>query len=450
MAAVEQPLLLLNPPEIIDVDLFDDEDDIRTSDRPFQRRRISPPNSILVLDSDEEGGQFTPNSRNRNRNRIDEEMHRRRRLSRSRRIFSPPPPLQDRTIPPVPPLPRTLPVRRRAPPFPTGVVRTNSQPFPFEADIRMQPQRRRDSVTTASPLSQHQPVMGFGGAILTQHNRAGGGGGASVGFIRQSINYVSDVLHRFTGLPPVSSNATPEPPAPPPNPHSHGQDELFAFLAHGGAYDFGRSRMRDRKKEEIEYKPSYTHPGKAAVGYSYDFAPDEEPSSTQIETTLVCARCLDPLVVGGLGAGAGIKGRMWGLRCGHVLDGTCVAEIMRPPAGEDAMWREEVETSKVSKAKGKGKAKAVDTPMLVDGDAHPLSIRSRLRPRSNLSFVPQIPAAILRSSLKRKRDTTPKLLARHHWYCPVNGCGRVHVSVQYQGETEWAMDNDMGAVGIYV
>jgi hypothetical protein len=243
----------------------------------------------------------------------------------------------------------------------------------------MQPERWPGSGTlTVSPLSHREPVIGPGGAIHTQHNHNGrGGAGAStVGFIDQG---------------------------------------------------------------QIEYKPSYTHPGNAVPGYTYDFFLDEKPSSsrTQVETTLVCARCLDPLRVGGLSARAGIEGKMWGLRCGHILDGKCVAEIMRPPPG-DMVGTKEVETVNACKVKGKGKAKAVHTPILLDRETNH---RSCLHLHANL----RVPI------MKQGRYKMPELHARHRWCCPVGGCGRAHFSVQYQGETDWVMDTeDMGAVGIYV
>jgi hypothetical protein len=440
MAAVEQPIRPMDPPEVIDVDLLED-DGMRASQRPSQRRRISPPDSILVIDSEDEGA-----AERSSNTRIHEHM-RLRRLARSRRIFSPPPPPRDNTIPPVPPLPHPLPMRRRAPPFPTGAVRPNSQPFSFETGVVARPPQPE---LTAAPRSQHRPVMGFGGALLSDHRRNGGG---LLPVLQQSINYVSNVIQRITGLP--ASNPPPAP-NPPPLVHPHGQDEILAFLAQAGAYNFGGGRVwRDRRREEVEYKPSYTHPGsgKPAAGYTFDFAPDEDPSAdfggpsipstnkNAVETTLVCAECRDPLVLGGLGAGAGVKGRIWGLRCGHVLDGKCVAVLMKPqpsPAVED-----EIDSKK---SKGKGKARATEQ----EDDVPDGSIRSRLRPRPSLSTLSQSASQpFLRSALKRKRPTMPKLKDRYEWTCPVFGCGKVHASLLYDGE-EWVMDDATGPIGIYV
>ena len=82
------------------------------------------------------------------------------------------------------------------------------------------------------------------------------------------------------------------------------------------------------------------------------------------ETTLVCARCLDPLV---LAAPAGApeeerkKCRVWALRCGHMLDGKCVAALITPPPPVPAEPPAEEYTGK-----GKGKARADPEPILVD------------------------------------------------------------------------------------
>jgi hypothetical protein len=121
MAAVEQPTRPMDLPKVIDDDLLED-DEIRTSQRPSQQRQISNPDNILVIDSEEEGGSAADRSTN---SQIHEHMHL-RHLAHSRWIFSPPPPLCDNAIPPVPPVPHPFPMRRRALPFPTGAVRPDT------------------------------------------------------------------------------------------------------------------------------------------------------------------------------------------------------------------------------------------------------------------------------------------------------------------------------------
>ncbi|TFK73294.1 hypothetical protein BDN72DRAFT_834984 [Pluteus cervinus] len=84
---------------------------------------------------------------------------------------------------------------------------------------------------------------------------------------------------------------------------------------------------------------------------------DAQPPSPTIsfKTLLVCARCLDPLI---LNSGQ-LKDekeqhtrRVWGLRCGHMIDGKCLEEISRPV---EAKLLPELQPEP-SESKGKGKA----------------------------------------------------------------------------------------------
>ncbi|TDL17946.1 hypothetical protein BD410DRAFT_516063 [Rickenella mellea] len=133
------------------------------------------------------------------------------------------------------------------------------------------------------------------------------------------------------------------------------------------------------ERHKPDYVKTYTHPQKAQPGFTFDFAlpspvivVDAEPgpsgstsfsfasassssaasasasastsaaasSSTatapptdpQTNTTLVCAKCLDPLLINVVGPEEKVaKKRIWALRCGHLVDGRCVEGIMRPP-----------------------------------------------------------------------------------------------------------------------
>ncbi|KAJ7032131.1 hypothetical protein C8F04DRAFT_668562 [Mycena alexandri] len=225
---------------------------------------------------------------------------------------------------------------------------------------------------------------------------------------------------------------------------------------------FGGRRVAE---EEENYKPEWTHPVKAEAGFVFDFAPPSEiviPSTPppagkgkgkakevvidvdaevdaeaqrkereSVSTLLVCARCLDPLLVRADGVVEGgeaeVKRRkVWGLRCGHLIDGKCCEELRKPPPCVEAATSDGVDadaegTSEegkgkakakaTGKGKGKGKAKAVDEEFedededelepeqeqeeehdeLFDEDLIPApvaqssGIRSRLRPRPSTS-----------------------------------------------------------------
>ena len=113
------------------------------------------------------------------------------------------------------------------------------------------------------------------------------------------------------------------------------------------------------------YNVWYTHP--PSPGITHDFESqspvsiidgDEELNpSTKVSgsfspsknnensNTLVCARRLGPLLVLGgsnLFEGERSPRRLWGLRCGRVLDGKCINELMKPrQCGLHAIERDE-------------------------------------------------------------------------------------------------------------
>ena len=166
-------------------------------------------------------------------------------------------------------------------------------------------------------------------------------------------------------------------------------DMLFDLPLHplGGPY-------RLSSDKQVHWRPEYTHPEKAVPGFTHDFAPAEgdqssasgsaspiivldedeagpshagssSASATAVETTLVCARCLDPLVLAaphGASEDERKKSRVWALRCGHMLDGKCISELYAPPPPTPVVEEEPV------KGKGKGKARADPE---VDADASP-------------------------------------------------------------------------------
>jgi hypothetical protein len=227
-----------------------------------------------------------------------------------------------------------------------------------------------------------------------------------------------------------------------------------------GLFGFGEDRAPFRRTTH-EYRVAYTHPYPPTPGFTHDFESpspsagvidvDEEPGPSTSASgpsspsknnenfnTLVCARCLDPLVLGGsnLSEDERSRRRLWGLRCGHMLDGKCIDELMKPrPApdleltgtdvaaieppsnglqGQSSSTQSPGGTQSVvpgeatpldgkpasRSTKARGKARAIEPPSRssqpaeVTNDQAPLtennSIRSRLRPRNNTGHVGHI------------------------------------------------------------
>jgi len=153
----------------------------------------------------------------------------------------------------------------------------------------------------------------------------------------------------------------------------------------GGGGLRGPPAVAERPREQ-HYKPSYTHSDKPVPGFTFDFAPSEVPSTSatsssiivlnddgeitegpsrtsanssvvEASATLVCARCNDPLSLTAESAAQDeeiARKRIWGLRCGHMLDGKCVQELMSPPAPPPPPPADVQEA--VNDLKGKGKA----------------------------------------------------------------------------------------------
>jgi len=255
------------------------------------------------------------------------------------------------------------------------------------------------------------------------------------------------------------------------------------------------------------YHKNLTHPERPGPGWSFDFGhdPDQIDVDNDASEIMVCARCLDPLLANADGmvgvSEAEKKGRrVWGLRCGHVLDGKCVVALMIP---EDEQQQKgslkgkerehpisidegipDVDGGKgipTADLKGKGKAPALspnhastpataDTAIVIIEDNDPIdlslntplepadtSIRSRLRSRNRTAGgappVPPPPPPTRRGT-KRKRAAPPRapspviIERRHEWVCPVAKCGRIHASYKVKGV--WKMDEDIGAVAMYV
>ncbi|KIK68592.1 hypothetical protein GYMLUDRAFT_237625 [Collybiopsis luxurians FD-317 M1] len=295
-----------------------------------------------------------------------------------------------------------------------------------------------------------------------------------------------------------------------------------------------------QKQEEPDYLPEYTHPETAPPGFSFDLEPsaqsseqisavatqpkpspivssrenpiilDDEGEIVERETessvstsgalapsmsvSLVCSNCLDPLLLGeGTSAYAlklaasGVSAeqvdaerkarRLWGLRCGHLIDGRCLDALGYPPGA--------IEEAKTVDVKGKGKTKAVesdDSESEVEvplADTYSNPIRSRLRSATQATNASTDPATSqpLSSSIARRylpapiahlfgsgssslpkpkpkprqrRKAKQKVQDTYSWMCPVAKCGKVHTSVKIAGVWGPEKEKGEGAVALYI
>ncbi len=392
------------------------------------------------------------------------------------RLRSPPPPVQTfHPPPPVPPLPPRLRPHRHPHVFPPDVIRPNAEPFAFERVIAPHVTRPQSNPPLGNvPPPRHHPIINLGGGFIPtnhqfeaefirrqqardrarqryfDHLRIARGIHQRHGFLSQTIGRI------FPSL--VFGDPTEE----------EMMDALAfsEFATEAGPFGFGDDPIR---RPTHEYRIAYTHPYPPTPGFTHNFESpspsvsvidvDDEPgpstkasgsssSSKNNESlnTLVCARCLDPLVLGGssMPEDERIRRRLWGLRCGHMLDGKCIAELMKPrlapnlePASTEAVAIEPPhsrsqgpDSSTHSQdgapslvvdgamlpdaktpprlAKARGKARAIEQlsqpsqPTEDAGErtafAEDNSIRSRLRPRNNLGHVTHIPSSSPTSS----------------------------------------------------
>jgi hypothetical protein len=254
------------------------------------------------------------------------------------------------------------------------------------------------------------------------------------------------------------------------------------------------NRRRRSSLEKDLYLPSYTHPSQPDPGFTFDFAlptsshpsrlfpptsinnpivldDDDDnssesstavagPSSSstsdtgQVTATLVCANCSDLLLINAALHPSENDRRVWGLRCGHMIDEKCLNQLGQPhQVVEDSFDHAR------GHATGKGKAKATDSgpsygDTIVSENQTVLeavqenSIRSRLRSRpSTISIPPLLDSPPNRLACKRRRisNKKKKVEAEYSWKCPVINCGRVHVSVKVDGV--WGPEKERGSVG---
>lgn len=428
--------------DVIDVDLLEDDEIQFVS----SSARLSRPRSDDVIDVDN----------------LPESVAGPSSLSRYR---SPPPRRQHSRpspIPPVPPLPphfrRHRSSFRHSPhPIPTlhsGIVLASPQPFAFEERLVSRSGNHtpvNDDPPEPSVPSHHVPVMGFGGALIASHNE------------RQISHSPHRHPRRSSRAVRLFSNSIF---SPIPGFSEDSREDLFDdghdanitafpdffptfFSAYHRLGRFSESTP-SLPKSAPEYKRTFTHPPKAAPGFTHDFAssggtedvsgagPSSGSSASAVDTVLVCAKCLDPLVVGSV---PGDK-RLWGLRCGHILDGKCVKELMRPA---DAQENNNDEPPAERTGKGKetaGEAEQQDpTPDETGGSLFGSTLR-RLRSGR------VVPTTSRSKGKQRQNDLEPKVDRIHEWSCPVSGCGRTHKTNLISGS--WKPDQSEGAILMYV
>lgn len=320
------------------------------------------------------------------------------------------------------------------------VIIPNHAPFAFEVQLDQRPPSPQPPVLPprGAPRSHHQPALGLGGALLALNRRETENRQraqeAQQGRQFRPFGVIADTIMHYFG-------ARPEPP-PGHVPYLDFADFMEAdwgddpwdgeWLPEGHRHNgnFGFPKTAPKPPAWI---PSYTHPGEPEPGFTFHFEskPAKTPPATVLvihddghvtesansppapeqQPTLVCARCLDPLVMSGQG-GPELSGeeakklRVWALRCGHMLDGKCIGELMRPEYIIQDKTVPEIagKTLKRSYSSGKsrivavpadrkGKRKAVERDpsmgdlgldLLMTDDT---SMRSRLRPRGNRSLA---------------------------------------------------------------
>ena len=374
------------------------------------------------------------------------------------------PPLRQRSrpspIPPVPPLPPRFRRHRHTfrqssnqiPTPPSGIVLANPQPFAFEERLlgRSRHHTPNEDAPESSTPSHHVPVMGFGGALIATNNE------------HQASHHPHRHSRRNSRAMRLFSNSIFSPIS---GFSEENQDHFFEdgpdasipplpdffppfFAAYNRLGRFSESTP-SIPKNAPEYKRTFTHPPKVAPGFTHDLASSGDvedltaagtnsgPSSSTVDTVLVCAKCLDPLVMGNVPDDK----RLWGLRCGHILDGKCVRELMRPP---DAKLSTE--------CTAKGKEKVAEEPEQRDPvppESGGSLIGSTLR---RLRSGRVVSASASRSKGKQKQKAQevqePKVERVHEWSCPVSGCGRTHKTNLVSGA--WKPDQSEGAILMYV
>lgn len=340
---------------------------------------------ILILDSDEEDSTGTSSHSSGAHNRGSAaHRHSRQASSASFRIFSPSPPLPQYQVgPAVPPpviageLPFAI-----LPPAANGDSSRNRLPF----DEPPQPPSGPSGGGARGSSLPRQPIR-LGGGLFSRANRR----------VRGSSNMIrnadTDNYNPGSGAPqdPMSrlgrvlaTYVT--------GGNSRRLTDLLGPNARivelatvaGGFFNFF-SGGTTRYGLTQDYKKDMTHPGRPGPGWTYEFGPQEGEEKKESEEILVCAQCLDPLLrnadgVTDMNEKERRKRRVWGMRCGHVLDGKCVEAAMIPER-EHIHDEDQVDTKgeeklvSTPKRNNKGKGKAKQTDLASDKNGHEYNIK---------------------------------------------------------------------------
>ncbi|KAI0295895.1 hypothetical protein B0F90DRAFT_1669936 [Multifurca ochricompacta] len=369
------------------------------------------------------------------------------------------------------------PTRRRPP----DVIRPNVEPFAFERVMATHEARPASHPPPGNaPPSRHRPVISLGGGFISltyqreaellqrqqaqeqarqryfDRLRIARGIHQRHGFLSQTIGRIFPTW--LFGDPTEEEMVD-----------ALAFSELTA--AEAGQSGFGNDRVQPRRAPH-EYRVAYTHPYPPTPGFTHNFESpspsvavidvDEDPGPSTKSTgsssankgedlnTLVCARCLDPLVLGGSNMSEKERTgrRLWGLRCGHILDGKCIVgstdvEVVSFESPHDKLQGQDALTIPQSQASAHGpllsnvqpldakpstrSAKARGKTRVIDHPSEPsrpteetreqavspenTSIRSRLRPRNTAGHVARISSSLPLSSNAPPQPSTQRTAA---------------------------------------
>ncbi|KAF4614254.1 hypothetical protein D9613_008069 [Agrocybe pediades] len=322
----------------------------------------------------------------------------------------------------------SFPFRRNAPSYPTPPVAANSQPFDFEQSPEAPPVAGPSNPRpqrAAAPRSRHVHSLGFGGALLSSnrvqpiHRQRQAAAAAAAQIHRRRAPQVRNV-RTINGADFLFG-------------FDYEDNALAILALSDYEPDMYRYRGQQLKniRERELYQQHYTHPPEPEPGFTFDFSPpspeENDPGRNvscngtprffpptsihdpiilddddddlagsssskarssgkgkekahevessaagddkKLQALLVCANCLDPLILNeGLAPEEAENRRVWGLRCGHLIDAKCLNKLGKPEEHEAADGEKEIEVGQEestlqisSYAKGKGKAKAIPT-----------------------------------------------------------------------------------------
>jgi len=251
--------------------------------------------------------------------------------------------------------------------------------------------------------------------------------------------------------------------------------------------------------EKDQYLPSYTHPSQPDPGFTFDFAlptssnanthfrtrlfpptsinnpivldddddnsiesstaiagPSSSPLTSdtgQVTSTLVCANCSDLLLINASLLPDENDRRVWGLRCGHIIDEKCLNRLGQP----SQVVNDSPDITGSGKGKGRDSGSSYGDTIVSENqtvleEIQENSIRSRLRSRPSFpstsilaSSLDSPPNLLLASKRRRVLNKKKKVEAEYKWTCPVANCGRVHISVKVDGV--WGPEKEKESVG---